>query len=39
MKSWTVLTGSDIGTTIMLVSCMMLATGTVSRMKSYGSFL
>ena len=26
-------------TTSMLVSCMMLATGVVSRMKSYGNFL
>ena len=39
MKSATVLTGSEAGTTMMLVSRMTPATGTVSRMKSNGSFL
>ena len=39
MNSWTVLTGIAFDTTSMLVSCMMLATGTVSRMKSNGQVL
>ena len=39
MNSLTVFAGMAFDTTSMLVSCMMLATGAVSRMKSYGSFL
>jgi hypothetical protein len=34
MNSWTVFTGMSLETTSMLVSCMMLATGVLSRRKS-----
>ena len=39
MNSATVFTGSEGGTTMMLIKVMMPPTGAVSRMKSNGSFL